>query len=151
MTWELAGAWEWKPLGTVLTPVRTQVKPDEIHDDWTYVGLEQTPVTFARALIAHRDRATAYEAVRSRFESWWVRCGAAGPNPASAPRAVAQLAAQGLHKAPVGGSIPPCTTAPWLGWFEHPADARKVGGSSPPGAVPGHGCRFDSRRVPEPK
>ena len=36
-------------------------------------GAGSTPVTFARALIAQVDRATVYEAVRSRFESWWVR------------------------------------------------------------------------------
>lgn len=130
-------------------------------------GAGSTPVTFAQALIAQRDRATVYEAVRSRFESWWVRCRVAGQNPASAPRAVAQLAAQGPHKAPVGGSNPPCTTVPQLGWFEHPADTREVGGSSPPGTtlgrpsaplgpshnrkcirlLLGHGCRFDSCRV----
>lgn len=33
-------------------------------------GAGSTPVTFAQALIAQVDRATVYEAVRSRFESW---------------------------------------------------------------------------------
>lgn len=35
----------------------------------------------AQALIAQVDRATVYEAVRSRFESWWVRRGVAGSRP----------------------------------------------------------------------
>lgn len=40
MTWELPEGWRWQAVGDALTPVRTQAKPDDIHDDWLYLGLE---------------------------------------------------------------------------------------------------------------
>lgn len=40
MTWELPAGWGWQQVGDALTPVKAQVKPDDIHDDWLYLGLE---------------------------------------------------------------------------------------------------------------
>lgn len=40
MTWALPDGWAWRPIPELLTPVRAQARPDDIHDDWTYVGLE---------------------------------------------------------------------------------------------------------------
>lgn len=40
MSWELPSGWEWERVSNVLTRVKSQVHPDEIHDDWIYVGLE---------------------------------------------------------------------------------------------------------------
>lgn len=40
MTWGLPEGWIWKPIAQSLTPIRDNAKPDEIHDDWIYVGLE---------------------------------------------------------------------------------------------------------------
>lgn len=40
MTWELPADWRWQRVGDALTPVRAQAKPDDIHDDWLYLGLE---------------------------------------------------------------------------------------------------------------
>jgi type I restriction enzyme S subunit len=40
MTWELSEGWRWQTVGDALTPVRAQAKPDDIHDDWLYLGLE---------------------------------------------------------------------------------------------------------------
>lgn len=40
MTWDLPENWAWTPIPDLLTPVRTQARPDDIHDDWVYVGLE---------------------------------------------------------------------------------------------------------------
>lgn len=40
MNRELPDRWHWTPLAVLLTPVRSQVAPEAIHDDWVYVGLE---------------------------------------------------------------------------------------------------------------
>lgn len=40
MTWEVPTDWDWQQVGEALTPVKAQVKPDDIHEDWEYLGLE---------------------------------------------------------------------------------------------------------------
>ena len=40
MIWDLPADWQWKPISSLLTPVRRTAKPNEIRDEWTYVGLE---------------------------------------------------------------------------------------------------------------
>lgn len=40
MNWDIPKGWSWKPLTESLTMVRVQAKPDDIHDDWLYLGLE---------------------------------------------------------------------------------------------------------------
>ncbi len=40
MRWDLPEGWSYCQLGTELVPVRVQAGPDQLKDDWTYVGLE---------------------------------------------------------------------------------------------------------------
>lgn len=40
MNWKLPDGWSWTSVSEHLTRVRSQVRPDAIQENWTYVGLE---------------------------------------------------------------------------------------------------------------
>lgn len=79
MTWKLSEGWGWQLVGAAMTPVKAQVKPDDIHDDWLYLGLEH--VQSATGEFEGVDAGTA--AIKSnkfRFESGDVLYGKLRPN-----------------------------------------------------------------------
>ena len=79
MTWKLPEAWGWRLVSEVLTPVKAQAKPDEIHDDWLYVGLEH--VQSATGEYTGVEAGTAdIKSNKFRFEAGDVLYGKLRPN-----------------------------------------------------------------------
>lgn len=79
MTWELSAGWGWQAVSDALTPVKAQVKADDIHDDWLYLGLEH--VQSATGEFTGVDAGSA--AIKSnkfRFDSGDVLYGKLRPN-----------------------------------------------------------------------
>lgn len=79
MTWRLPPGWGWQRVDEAVTPTRSQVKPEEIPDDWLYLGLEHVHATTGE-FRAVKAGGAAIKSTKFQFDDGDILYGRLRPN-----------------------------------------------------------------------